>query len=50
VGTRADLILADANPLQDLGNMQKRSGLMVGGRWMPQAEINKRLPLIAGAR
>jgi imidazolonepropionase-like amidohydrolase len=49
-GKRADLILADANPLQDLGHMQRRSGVMVGGRWMPQAEIDKRLAQIAGAR
>ena len=28
-GKRADLILADANPLQNLGNMEKRSGVMV---------------------
>ncbi len=50
VGKRADLILADANPLQNLDNMQKRSGVMVGGRWLPQAEIDKRLAQIAGAR
>ena len=34
-GQRADLILVDANPLQNLTNMEKRSGVMVRGRWLP---------------
>jgi imidazolonepropionase-like amidohydrolase len=42
-GKRADLILVDANPLQDLRNIEKRSGVMVRGRWLPQSEIQKRL-------
>ena len=49
VGQRADLLLVDANPLQDVANMQKRSGVMVRGRWLPQAEIDARLAKIAGA-
>jgi imidazolonepropionase-like amidohydrolase len=49
-GQRADLILVDGNPLQDLGNMEKRSGVMIRGRWIPQAEIEKRLAQIASAR
>lgn len=47
VGQRADLILVDANPLQNLGNTEKRSGVMVRGRWLPEAEIQKRLQQIA---
>jgi imidazolonepropionase-like amidohydrolase len=42
-GQRADLILVDANPLQSLDNLEKRSGVMVRGRWLPQPEIEKRL-------
>jgi imidazolonepropionase-like amidohydrolase len=50
VGKRADLILVDANPLQNLANMEKRSGVMLRGRWMPQSELDKRLAQIAAAR
>ena len=46
-GQRADLILVDANPLQDVDNIAKRSGVMVRGRWLPGAEIDKRLAQIA---
>jgi len=42
-GQRADLILVDANPLQDVANAEKRSGVMVRGRWLPQADIQARL-------
>jgi imidazolonepropionase-like amidohydrolase len=42
-GKRADLILLDANPLADIRNTTKRSGVMVRGRWLPQAEIERRL-------
>lgn len=47
-GQRADLILVDANPLQDLANIQKRSGVVVRGRWLPESEIQKRLKDIEG--
>ena len=50
VGKRADLILVDANPLQNVGNMEKQSGVMIRGRWMPQSDIEKRLAQIAAAR
>jgi imidazolonepropionase-like amidohydrolase len=49
-GKRADLILLDANPLQSLDNIGRRSGVMVRGRWLPQAEIQKRLDEIAARR
>jgi hypothetical protein len=47
VGKRADLILIDANPLQDLSNIQRQSGVMVRGRWLPQSEIQARLDQMA---
>jgi dihydroorotase/N-acyl-D-amino-acid deacylase len=42
-GKRADLILLDANPLTDIGNVARRAGVMVGGRWIARAEIEERL-------
>ncbi len=50
VGQRADLILVDANPLQDVAHMEKRSGVMLRGRWLPASEIDARLARIAAAR
>jgi imidazolonepropionase-like amidohydrolase len=47
VGKRADLILVDANPLADVRNVAKRSGVMVNGRWVSRAEIDKMLEGIA---
>lgn len=46
-GRRADLILLDANPLEDLGNVQRRVGVMVRGQWLPEDEIQSRLEQIA---
>jgi len=43
VGNRADLVLLDANPLENLANLTRRSGVMVKGRWVPRAEIDKGL-------
>ena len=42
-GKRADLVLLDANPLQNIDNSMKIAGVMVNGRWMAKAEIDKRL-------
>jgi imidazolonepropionase-like amidohydrolase len=47
VGQRADLILLEANPLADLGNVAKRAGVMVNGKWLPEADIQARLERIA---
>lgn len=43
----ADLILLDANPLTDVGNVRRRAGVMLRGRWLPEAEIQRRLDEIA---
>jgi imidazolonepropionase-like amidohydrolase len=48
-GKRADLILLDANPLDDLANVAKRAGVVVNGRWIPESEIQKRLAELAAA-
>jgi Amidohydrolase family len=47
VGKRADLILLESNPLADIRNTTRRAGVMLRGRWLPQAEIQKRLAAIA---
>ena len=46
-GKRADLVLLDADPLADIRNTTKRAGVMLRGRWLPQAEIQARLDEIA---
>lgn len=46
-GNRADLVLLDANPLQDVANLKKRSGVMVKGRWVSAAEIDRGLAELA---
>jgi imidazolonepropionase-like amidohydrolase len=47
-GKRADLVLLDANPLADITNSTKIAGVMLNGRWMSRAEIDKRLANILG--
>ncbi len=47
VDRRADLILLTANPLDDIANLQRRAGVMVGGRWLPEADIQSRLTEIS---
>jgi imidazolonepropionase-like amidohydrolase len=46
-GMRADLVLLEANPLDDLKNLERRGGVMVRGRWLPESEIRARLDAIA---
>lgn len=46
-GKRADLVLLQADPLADIRNTTRRAGVMVRGRWLPQAEIEARLDAIA---
>jgi imidazolonepropionase-like amidohydrolase len=38
-GKYADLILLDANPLIDIGNTRKISGVFINGRWLDSEEI-----------
>jgi imidazolonepropionase-like amidohydrolase len=42
-GARADLVLLDANPLVDIGNTMRISGVMVNGRWISSAERERML-------
>jgi imidazolonepropionase-like amidohydrolase len=43
VGKRADLILLDANPLNDLKNTRKIAGVFINGKWLNQTTINASL-------
>lgn len=46
-GKRADLVLLDANPLDDIANTQKRAGVMLKGKYYLQPEMNGWLDEIA---
>jgi imidazolonepropionase-like amidohydrolase len=47
VGKRADLLLLEANPLTSVANAQRRTGVMVDGRWLPETEIQRGLDALA---
>lgn len=42
-GLRADLILTEANPLEDVRNVARRIGVMVRGKWFTEKELLKML-------
>ena len=42
-GKTADLVVLDANPLDDIHNTQKIAGMMIGGRYLPKASLEKML-------
>ena len=46
-GKRADLVLLNANPLDDIAATNDRAGVMLKGRWYTQAELNAWLDEIA---
>ena len=46
-GKRGDLVLLEANPLDDIVNTQKRAGVMIKGQYFTQAEMNRWLDEIA---
>jgi hypothetical protein len=47
-GYRADLVLLDANPLEDIGSTRKIAGVMLRGRWLPAEELSRLLPTRMG--
>ena len=49
VGKRADLLLVNANPLEDIRNVRDRVGVMVRGEWSPESSIQERLESIAAS-
>jgi hypothetical protein len=45
-GKRADLILVEKNPLDDLATLKQPIGVMVRGKWMDRAALDKMLTLL----
>jgi len=48
VGRNADLLLLDANPLEDIGNSRRIHGVMLRGTWYPLADLEQRLEAYRG--
>ena len=48
VGKRPDLLLVDANPLEDISAASKIAGVMMRGRWIDGEEIDRRMRKISG--
>ena len=42
-GMRADLILVNSNPLENVANIKDHSGVMTQGVWLSKADIDKKL-------
>lgn len=43
VGKRADLLLLNGNPLEDIGNTSKLDGVMARGGWIPEPKLHQML-------
>lgn len=43
VGRDADLVLLDANPLEDISNSRRIHGVMLRGTWYPVGDLERRL-------
>jgi hypothetical protein len=51
-GRRADLLLLESNPLQDVKHTRDIAGVMVRGRWLPRSELDallERTAVVANA-
>ncbi|WP_224244814.1 amidohydrolase family protein [Hyalangium gracile] len=48
-GLRADLLLLNANPLQDVALTRALVGVMVRGQWLPRGELDAKLDQVATA-
>jgi imidazolonepropionase-like amidohydrolase len=49
VGKRADLVLLQANPLEDITNTQEIEGVMVRGKWFNRSDLDTMLSEVAKA-
>lgn len=47
IGNRADLVLLERNPLDNLRNVERRIGVMVRGRWLSEKRLQEKLETIA---
>jgi hypothetical protein len=43
MGSVADLVLLEGNPLADISNVRHQAGVMLGGKWLDRAELMRRL-------
>src|SRR5579863_4760087 len=48
-GKLADMVLLDANPLEDIRNTQKIAGVVVNGRYLSRADLDKMLAGVEAA-
>ena len=49
-GRRADLLLVEANLLEDVKNVSKRTGVLVNGRWFTEGERQQRLAALKASQ
>ncbi len=42
-GKRADLVLLNENPLEDVRRVARPAGVMLGGRWLSREDLDARL-------
>jgi imidazolonepropionase-like amidohydrolase len=49
-GKRADFVLLEANPLEDITNTRQISGVMVRGLWYNRADLNVMLDAVANTK
>jgi len=47
IGRRADLLLLEANPLEDIARLKRPLGVMVRGRWLSRDALNQMLAVLA---
>ena len=50
MGAVPDFVLLDANPLENIANTTRIAGVMIRGRWIPKAEIDRRLAQVVQSR
>jgi len=49
IGKRADLLLVDGNPLQDINRLEHPAGVMVRGRWLTAETLAQMLAELSKA-
>jgi imidazolonepropionase-like amidohydrolase len=48
-GQRADLLLVNGNPLENLTALEHPNGVMVRGRWLPRPDLDQLLKRLANS-
>ncbi len=48
-GKRADLILVEGNPFENIANLTRQTGVMTRGRWLTTGDLQKRLDALAAS-